>query len=59
MKDIMMKYKKICKCCGKLFETNSPQKLFCDRDHYLPCPICGKCVYMDTNIKNEMIITSI
>lgn len=40
----MMKYKKLCKCCGKEFETNSPQKLFCDREHYLPCPICGKLV---------------
>ena len=39
-----MKYKKLCKCCGKEFETNSPQKLFCDREHYLPCPICGKLV---------------
>ena len=37
-----MKYKKICKCCGKEFETNSPQKLFCNREHYLPCPVCGK-----------------
>lgn len=37
-----MKFKKICKCCGKEFETNSPQKLFCDRVHYIPCPICGK-----------------
>lgn len=39
-----MKYKKICLCCNKEFETNSPQKLYCDRDHYLPCPICGKLV---------------
>ena len=39
-----MKYKKICKCCGLEFETNSPQKLFCNRDHYLPCPVCGKLV---------------
>lgn len=38
------KYHKICKCCGKPFDTNSPQKLFCDRDHYLPCPVCGKLV---------------
>lgn len=37
-----MKYHKICKCCGKPFETNSPQKLFCNREHYLPCPVCGK-----------------
>lgn len=31
-----------CKCCGLEFETINPQKLFCDRVHYLPCPICGK-----------------
>lgn len=37
-----LKYTKICKCCGKPFETNSPQKLFCNREHYLPCPVCGK-----------------
>ena len=37
-----MKYKKICKCCGKEFETNSPQKLYCNGEHYLPCPVCGK-----------------
>ena len=44
-----MKYKKICKCCGKEFETNSPQKIYCDRDHYLPCPICGKPVLKKGN----------
>ena len=38
----MAKFSKICKCCGLPFETNSPQKLFCDRPHYLPCPVCGK-----------------
>lgn len=38
------KYHKICKCCGKPFDTNSPQKEYCDRDHYLPCPVCGKLV---------------
>lgn len=38
----MAKFIKKCKCCGLEFETNSPQKLFCDRDHYLPCPVCGK-----------------
>ena len=37
-----MKYQKLCKCCGKPFETNNPQKLYCDRKHYLPCPVCGK-----------------
>lgn len=33
---------KQCKCCGLDFETNNPQKLFCNREHYLPCPVCGK-----------------
>ena len=36
------KFHKLCKCCGLPFDTNSPQKLFCDREHYLPCPVCGK-----------------
>ena len=44
-----MKYKKICKCCGKEFETNSPQKLYCDGEHYLPCPVCGKPVLKKGN----------
>ena len=38
----MARFTKLCKCCGLPFETNSPQKLFCDREHYLPCPVCGK-----------------
>lgn len=33
---------KICKCCGKEFETNKSYKEYCDRPHYLPCPVCGK-----------------
>lgn len=40
-----MKYTRKCKCCGKEFQTNSPQKLFCDDVHYLPCPVCGKPVF--------------
>ncbi len=33
---------KICKCCGKEFETNRKDKIYCDGPHYLPCPVCGK-----------------
>lgn len=44
-----MKYIKICKCCGKQFETNSPQKLYCNDVHYLPCPVCGKPVEKKDN----------
>lgn len=36
------KFTKRCLCCGKQFQTNSPQKLYCDDVHYIPCPICGK-----------------
>ena len=36
------KYTKICKACGREFKTNSPQKLYCDREHYFPCPNCGE-----------------
>lgn len=34
--------KKKCLCCGLEFETYKSQKMYCDRPHYLPCPICGK-----------------
>ena len=37
-----MKYKKICAWCGKEFETNNPQKIYCNDQHYRPCPVCGK-----------------
>lgn len=40
----MAKFTKICKQCGLPFETNSPQKLFCDRQHYTACPVCGQLV---------------
>lgn len=39
-----MKFTKKCKCCGKEFQTNSPQKLYCDDVHWIPCPICGTLV---------------
>lgn len=42
--DKKYKFTNRCLCCGLKFKTNSPQKLFCDRVHYLPCPICGKLV---------------
>lgn len=38
---------KICKHCGKEFETNNPQKIYCDGVHYRPCPVCGKLVLMN------------
>lgn len=44
-----MKYTKTCKHCGKEFETNNPQKMYCSDQHYRPCPICGKPVAMIDN----------
>lgn len=44
-----MKYTKICQHCGKQFETNSPQKIYCNDQHYRPCPVCGKPVAMIDN----------
>ena len=33
---------KICKECGKEFEAIDGRQKYCDRQHYRPCPICGK-----------------
>ena len=46
MVNIMIKK---CKHCGEAFETNNPQKIYCDRQHYRPCPVCGKPVAMIDN----------
>ena len=46
---INMKYKKICPICNTEFETNSPQKMYCNNVHYLPCPVCGKLVEKKDN----------
>lgn len=40
---------KTCKHCGKEFETNNPQKIYCSDQHYRPCPVCGKSVPMIDN----------
>ena len=34
--------KRICKICGKEFETKYGRKLICDNVHYQKCPDCGK-----------------
>lgn len=36
-------FHKVCKFCGKEFETTSPRRIYCG-DDYLPCPVCGKLV---------------
>ena len=37
-----MIYRKMCKLCGKEFETKSYQKSYCDDSHYTNCVICNK-----------------
>ena len=36
--------KKICKYCGKEFETTSNRRVYCYDKHYGPCPVCGNLV---------------
>ena len=38
----LQKFKKICKWCGKEFETTSSRREYCEDKHYGPCPVCGK-----------------
>lgn len=33
---------KVCKLCGESFHPTSNTSEYCDREHYLPCPICRK-----------------
>ena len=33
---------KKCKECGKIFMAKSARQVYCDGDHYRPCPVCGK-----------------
>ena len=33
---------KICKECGKEFEATDGRQKYCDRQHYRPCPVCGR-----------------
>lgn len=37
----MLEAKK-CAYCGNDFIPNSPRQVYCDNDHYGPCPVCGK-----------------
>lgn len=33
---------RVCKICGESFETKSSKRSICYKDHYHPCPVCGK-----------------
>lgn len=34
--------RRTCVLCGEEFETRSSRRLMCYKDHFHPCPICGK-----------------
>lgn len=36
--------KKICKECGKEFEATDGRQKYCTRQHFRPCPVCGKLI---------------
>jgi len=36
--------KKICKECGKEFEATDGRQKYCNRQHFRPCPVCGKLI---------------
>lgn len=38
---------KICKECGKEFHPKRPGQLYCDREHYRKCVVCGKSFKVD------------
>ena len=43
--------KKICRECGKEFDTQSSKRLYCYDDHYRVCKICGKSFLVNPNNK--------
>ena len=40
----LQKFIKVCKYCGQTFETTSSRRIYCNRPHFGPCPVCGKLV---------------
>lgn len=42
---------RICKICGKVFQPNSANQLFCKKEHTAKCKICGKEVENVANFK--------
>lgn len=38
---IEKQYHRICKYCGKEFDTTSSRQVYCDDIHYGTCPVCG------------------
>lgn len=45
---------KLCKYCGLPFKTNSGTKIYCDRDHYAICIVCGKEFKINNSYINDI-----
>ena len=44
---------KVCKFCGKIFETKYSRKQYCDGPHYMVCPICGNNYEVENYMLNQ------
>lgn len=44
---------KICELCGEPFTSSSNTAKYCNRDHYRPCPVCGKPVLVERGKEYE------
>lgn len=53
LKDVQEKktYRKVCKYCGKPFETHNARQVYCGNDYY-NCPVCGKRVKINKDRSN-------
>lgn len=50
-------YRRICKYCGKEFDSKTPSRQICDGPHYRKCDICGKLAVVPNNIIYEKSFT--
>lgn len=45
-------YHKVCKWCGREFDTTEPRRQYCG-DDWRPCPVCGKLVKINKDYSEE------
>lgn len=46
-------YTKVCKECGKTFQTKSNRRIYCYDDHYRTCVVCGKSFLIKNPTENR------
>lgn len=52
-KQSISKSVKVCELCGETFTSSSNTARYCNRDHYRPCPVCGKPVLIERGKEYE------